>query len=473
MTCENIQEQYLDYMEGSLDPVATSEFESHLSLCSACARELTMLRWTAQTLRTLPAAAPPADLRLRVRMQLLPEPIALPEPFYQRWLDWLRPRRWAMPVALATGVVAMLLIAVALPSIRNKQSAEQASSPMMASAPSGSPHAAMKGAPPAARPNAEEAPLVQIDVIPGSPRTNAAPRNVSPQVSPVLPPSGSGGYHPVPPNVNRFYPRQVQPNPYSNDIKEPKIKRSEHGIQVDQQPPSNPPAPLNNNVHRDPRLVMNPPQPQKPSNSGGEKSPGDAATGQGGGSSQSTTNDTGSSGPPHSDVPTEARPPQPPHSAAKGSAKSEGSDNATSEPSSKSQTDQAVTPQKPAQADSGLNVPKGAPYVLKSPPILTLYMKRSQQITLHIQPTTDLSQAEVLVTLPPTIDLRGTTRLGVLPYRVYSGPIFSNQPVPITLDLFPYSAGRFVINVTLRSPSLSRPITQRIQVQVLPGRMGQ
>jgi hypothetical protein len=474
MTCENIQEQYLDYMEGSLDPVAMSEFESHLSLCSTCARELTMLRWTAQTLRTLPAAAPLADLRLRVRMQLLPEPVAPTEPFYQRWLDWLRPRRWAMPVALATGVVAMLLFAVALPSIRNKQSAEQSSPPAMASTPSGSFHTAMKGAPPAAQSNAEEAPPVQINVIPGRPRATYAPGNVSPQDNPVLPPPGAGGYRPVSPNFNRFYPQQVQSSPYSNDIKEPRIKRSEHGIHVDQQPPSNPPVPLNNNVYRDPRLAMNPPQPQKPSGGGGEKSPGDAATGQGGGTPQSTPKEDGSSGPSHSGVASEVSPPKSSTSLAKGSAKGEENDNATSESSNKPQTDQAAPPQKPVPTDSNSNASKGAPSVLKSSPILTLYMKRSQQITLHIQPTTDLAQAEVLVTLPPTIDLRGATRIGFLPYRVYSGPIFSNQPVPITLDLFPYSAGRFVINVTLRSPSLSRPITQRIQVQVqIPTRMGQ
>jgi hypothetical protein len=474
MTCADIQEQYLDYMEGALDPAASSEVESHLSLCATCAREVTMLRWTAQTLRALPAVAPPADLRLRVRMQLLPEPVAPPEPFYQRWLDWLRPRRWAMPVALATGVAAMLLIAVALPSMRPKQAAEQISPPLTASVPPGSLRPAMEGAPPAAQSNAEEIPPVQIDVIPGRPRANDAPAKASPPGGRVLlpPQVGAGGYRSAPSSVNRVYPRQALPSPYSTDIKEPIIKRSEHGVHVDQQPPSHPPVPPNHDIYRNPRLAMNQ-QPQKPSGSGGEKSPDDVATEQGGGTPQPTTKEDGSHASSYSDVASEARPSQSPHGVARGSAKVEGSDNAMNEPSNKSQTDQAVTPQKAVPTDSNLNAPKGAPSVLKSSPILTLSLNRSQQITLHIQPTTDLAQAEVLVTLPPTIDLRGATRIGFLPYRVYSGPIFSNQPVPITLDLLPRSPGRYVINVTLRSPSLSRPITQRIQVRVLLGRMGQ
>ncbi len=473
MTCENIQEHYLDYMEQSLAPAVASAFEAHLSECPACARELTMLRWTAHTLRALPAVAPPADLRLRVRMQLLPEPIAPTEPFYQRWLDWLRPRRWAMPVALATGVVAMLLFAVALPSIRNKQSVGRVPPLATTSAPTESFRTAMKSASPAAQPNAEGSPPVQIEVIPGVPRANSTPRNVSPQGSSVLPPPQAGGYRSVPPSAPRLYPRQAQPNPYSHDIKEPSIRQSEHGVRVEQQPPFNPPVPLNNHAYRDPRLVMNPSQPQKHSSSRDEKSPGDATPGQGGGTPQPTPKDDGSSGPSHTEVASEARPPQSPDGATKGSAKSEGNDNATSESSIKSQTDQAVTPQKTVSPDSGLNLPKGTSPAPKSPPVLTLYLNRSQQITLHIQPTTDLAQAEVLVTLPPTIDLRGATRIGFLPLRVYSGPIFSSQPVPITLDLLPRSVGRYTLNVTLRSPSLSRPITQRIQVRVLLGGMGQ
>ncbi|MCS6862792.1 MAG: hypothetical protein NZT92_21010, partial [Abditibacteriales bacterium] len=298
--------------------------------------------------------------------------------------------------------------------------------------------------------------------------------SVTPQASPTMPPTLSqpGGYRSAPSRVPQTYPPQALPSPYSLDIKEPAVRQNERGVQVGSQPPSNPSSPTSNNVLKDPRLVMHQDQPQKPSDGGGEKSPDEAAAGQSGGSSQSTATDTAPAGPLHSDVSPEVKTPQPPHVATRGLAKSQESDNATSELSTKSSAE-PVTPQKPAPTVSESNPPPAAPSALKSPPLLTLYINRPQQITLHIQPTTDLSQAEVLVTLPPTIDLRGVMRPGLLPYRVYSGPIFSHQPVPITLDLFPRAVGRYTLNVTLRSPSLSRPITQRIPVQVLIGRMGQ
>ncbi|MCS6862481.1 MAG: hypothetical protein NZT92_19435, partial [Abditibacteriales bacterium] len=176
MTCENIREHYLDYMEQSLDPAAATEVESHLHECPTCARELTSLRWTVQTLRALPSVAPPADLRRRVQMQLLPETASPPEPFYQQWLAWLRPRRWAVPAALATGVVAMLLVAVALPSLRNRQLAEKGSASIVASAPPSSAPSAMRDAPAAALPPAREEPPVRIDVFPGRRTTPYTPR---------------------------------------------------------------------------------------------------------------------------------------------------------------------------------------------------------------------------------------------------------------------------------------------------------
>jgi len=54
MNCETMHERLIDFVDGYLDETAAAECRAHLSNCSACSREVSRHRATAQLLGELP-----------------------------------------------------------------------------------------------------------------------------------------------------------------------------------------------------------------------------------------------------------------------------------------------------------------------------------------------------------------------------------------------------------------------------------
>lgn len=479
MTCQHVQEHYLEYMEQSLTPALASEFEEHLRDCDGCARELTMLRWTAQTLHAMPSVAPPSDLRLCVRERILQQP-SEPEPpawrsVRERLADWLRPRRWAVPASLAA-VAAVLLIAVALPTWRKQSSESQLVATAPPSAMQRGPETMMKSAPPSGQyplSNATGEPPVNVEINP------KYGRNTSPSPNVMLPPSM--GTTPTPPNYRQgnsgagfssqypFRYNQQPVNPYRNDIQQPPIQPPGIVVHPRTDSSSQPTAPSvspdgNVNPVRPPYVVQNPNHPsgKTQGGEGGDKTGGSVPPGGAGTKESSQSGNPDTSASPDSVQKNHAAPedgsskaqPSPPRGAAKDGGEKGASDTVPAPPDSGG-----------SKTASGKASPLGI-----STQQLVLYQSRPQPISFNIQPAINSSNVEVFIIPPHTMrvgsDPLGQSRI------VYRGPVYSHQPIPIQFQLTAFAAGRHYLYVMLRSASLAQPITQRIVVQVTLGPLG-
>jgi anti-sigma factor RsiW len=70
MTCRELAELLLEYVEGSLDPHRAGEVRTHLDRCPPCVRYVETYQLTIRLGRRLPPAPAPARLIQRVEQAL-------------------------------------------------------------------------------------------------------------------------------------------------------------------------------------------------------------------------------------------------------------------------------------------------------------------------------------------------------------------------------------------------------------------
>ncbi len=102
MYCEQCQEHFTDYLEGSLPVRQCEQMAAHLRDCSACAAELTAFRQTVAALHTLPAARPPEYLLGRISQAVA----AQPRPA-RVWVSWQRVGTVAAAATILVGLWAV------------------------------------------------------------------------------------------------------------------------------------------------------------------------------------------------------------------------------------------------------------------------------------------------------------------------------------------------------------------------------
>jgi anti-sigma factor ChrR (cupin superfamily) len=114
MNCQRVQDQFLDYQEGTLAPDVSAEVRAHLASCPACQREWSALQEITRKLDQLPAAEPSARLREQFYAMLethqreadAPSPFALARSRIDRFCAALLPARPALQAAFALALLA-------------------------------------------------------------------------------------------------------------------------------------------------------------------------------------------------------------------------------------------------------------------------------------------------------------------------------------------------------------------------------
>lgn len=86
MTCWSAKRRITDYVDGRLRGSELTRVESHLSACGECQLRINEVRSLRSTLRTLPPAEMPADLRVRLRVKASQERSVLLQTNGSRWL---------------------------------------------------------------------------------------------------------------------------------------------------------------------------------------------------------------------------------------------------------------------------------------------------------------------------------------------------------------------------------------------------
>jgi len=104
MKCDRCQEQFTDYLEGSLPASQREQVAAHLRQCPDCAKELEAFRRTVAALRGLEAVAPPADLLSRINRAVAGQA----QPVRPRFrVSWQHLGAAAAAAALVVGFVAV------------------------------------------------------------------------------------------------------------------------------------------------------------------------------------------------------------------------------------------------------------------------------------------------------------------------------------------------------------------------------
>ncbi len=103
MHCEQCQEHFTDYLEGSLPSGQREQMAAHLRECADCAAELTAFRQTVAALGTLPVASPPEHLLRRITQAVA----AQPAPARVR-VSWQRVGTVAAAATVLVGLWAVL-----------------------------------------------------------------------------------------------------------------------------------------------------------------------------------------------------------------------------------------------------------------------------------------------------------------------------------------------------------------------------
>jgi anti-sigma factor RsiW len=71
LTCKNLIELLLDYLEGRLSPDVVAEFERHLQDCAACLSYLRTYQRTRQLTGAVTRVQMPDEMKARLRTLLL------------------------------------------------------------------------------------------------------------------------------------------------------------------------------------------------------------------------------------------------------------------------------------------------------------------------------------------------------------------------------------------------------------------
>ena len=113
MSCEQIDEQMMDFLYGELSPDARAAFEAHLPGCERCRREVESFGHTRALARTALDEAPPAHLRARVvaaaRAALPAKAVPVSPPRGASWWDRIR-GWWTLPTLATVGALAVFLL---------------------------------------------------------------------------------------------------------------------------------------------------------------------------------------------------------------------------------------------------------------------------------------------------------------------------------------------------------------------------
>jgi len=74
MTCRELAEILLDYLDGELDQEYCATIRSHLEVCQHCVHFVQTYQMTIEVSRRLPAAPLPAELLERLQRAIADEP---------------------------------------------------------------------------------------------------------------------------------------------------------------------------------------------------------------------------------------------------------------------------------------------------------------------------------------------------------------------------------------------------------------
>lgn len=94
LLCSEAEDQFSEYLDGTLSGVAMADVQEHLRHCAACTRSFAAWRGTLVALGGLGAAKPPAELSLKLRVAISQEKARTAG----TWLERLRVR-WDNTVA--------------------------------------------------------------------------------------------------------------------------------------------------------------------------------------------------------------------------------------------------------------------------------------------------------------------------------------------------------------------------------------
>ncbi len=87
LDCEDFEEQLSDYIDGTLDQIASEKLEGHLRFCMRCVETVDSMRRVRHTLRHLSADTPPAAFRLRLDCALNQE-LGQKRPVWHHFVTW-------------------------------------------------------------------------------------------------------------------------------------------------------------------------------------------------------------------------------------------------------------------------------------------------------------------------------------------------------------------------------------------------
>jgi hypothetical protein len=113
MNCQRVQDNFIDYQDGSLPPDQSAELRAHLASCPTCQREWSALQEITSKLDALPAAEPSPRLRENFYAMLethqrdadAPSPFALARSRIDQFFAALLPAQPALQFALAMALL--------------------------------------------------------------------------------------------------------------------------------------------------------------------------------------------------------------------------------------------------------------------------------------------------------------------------------------------------------------------------------
>jgi anti-sigma factor RsiW len=119
MNCQRVQDNFIDYQDGSLPADESAQLRTHLASCPTCQREWAALQEMTRKLDALPAAEPSARLRENFYAMLethqrevdAPSPFALARSRIDRFFAALLPEQPALQFAFALALLVCGLLA--------------------------------------------------------------------------------------------------------------------------------------------------------------------------------------------------------------------------------------------------------------------------------------------------------------------------------------------------------------------------
>jgi anti-sigma factor RsiW len=119
MNCQRVQDNFIDYQDGTLPPDESAQLRAHLANCPTCQREWAALQEMTSKLDALPEAEPSARLRENFYAMLethqreadAPSPFALARSRIDRFFAALLPEQPALQFAFALALLVCGLLA--------------------------------------------------------------------------------------------------------------------------------------------------------------------------------------------------------------------------------------------------------------------------------------------------------------------------------------------------------------------------